>query len=1046
MEFTEEQKRARDLEGSDILVSAGAGSGKTTVLTARVLRKIEEGKDLNRLLILTFTINASASMKNKIRKALKKEADKNAYAKNALTYLDSADIMTIDAFNHKLVERYFYLLGIQKSFTIVNDSLLDNRIDELIDQEMERKYEEGNPLFLHLLDHYTTKNDEPIRSALKNIIQIEETRLFPEKDLLNLLAEARTGEKRMLSQLGKAYDIIGEKAKEYCQTFVNAFDRCADDDEAYGDIKRQVKASFSDLSGLKTLEQAVNYMQAVKDARFRKKKTEGESAFKDIYEKAKKGLYDGVAGLYKKTVRREEAVPLLLDQIPFAVTILEMCVEIEMNLMAYKKSKNVYGFSDIASFALELLNDHEDIRAEVASSYDEIMVDEYQDNNDIQEQFISLIKEDPSFKGHLFMVGDVKQSIYAFRHANPTYFMKRYQDYKKGNGGTLISLNENFRSTPTVIKDINAIFSNLMADGFGGADYKNGHQIIAKHPDLQNIEMPTRVFVYGSQEDPSASPDLKTEAKIIADDILTRIRQKELIGPQQKPVSFKDFCLLADRGTQFDTVAKVFKDMHIPLKVEKNQNIKDQTIIWEVRNLFLLFDSVQKNERESAQFLHALLSLERGPLGQRKDEEISAMFVKRDFSSSAILRKMTEAVQACQGKDILAVYDDLLARFAVYASLKDMPDPSQSYQFLFSYRDIVKGMAQLSYTPSQAAQYFQNLKDDDKEVTLTIATSFTDAVTLTNIHKSKGLEYPIIYYIGLSKLYNEADSKDRFAFQPDLGLFLPFTAEDFRNHRSGGETFAGEVPANPFKTARDIEERRQDREEKVRLLYVDLTRAQYQMIFLERASSDKNPLIEANCTSLKDLLDYSKFLGAFKTYGPSPALEQQPYQPDLLAAQSSEAVYSYFTLGPIAYQSAEARASKSQIRADKETLDYGTKAHLAMQGLDLKSEDASFIEDPELRKMAEAFLASSLRNQYRGYEDYHEYHFIDPETGAEGSIDLLLVGQDDLAIVDYKLSEISDEAYRKQLEVYKANAERIFGKKARCYLYSLKTAESEQIC
>lgn len=1033
MPYTKKQLEAIQTTGSNILVSAGAGSGKTTVLSARVMRILKEGHSISNMLILTFTNNAAHNMREKIKKDIKKNLEEFPNLKAQYELVDTADILTFDAYNQKLLKRYFYRLGISKDFSIVDSSLLNVELTRIIRKKFDRLYQEENETFLNILDKYTVKKDEDIFKLIQSIVIQEQKLPNWKEDLTEKINDPYLSGKI----IEKTYEVAVESLKEKIENFLDVFKYCEDDDPAYFQIKRETLSSFENWRDISEVNQAKNMYIAWKDLKLRKKSK--ASGFTKIYNETRKHFDTDMKSLFNSFPTKEKAVFILENKKDDVVFLYKLAWDVIEEFLTYKRENGVYDFSDIANYALTLLKENDDIRAEVRDSYFEIMVDEYQDNSDLQEEFLKMISRD-----NLFMVGDVKQSIYRFRNSNPTYFMRRYNLYKDNRGGVLIDMNDNFRSSPTLIKDINDIFSRIMFERFGGAEYSKSHKIKAGNMSIAKVDkLKTMQYNYKFFDKAKVVP--KFEAQIICEDIIKRVNSGELVGVDQHPVQFSDFCLLCDRGSKFEQIAKVFKDYKIPLKVETNKEVSNQLIVLLIRSLFALYSCVEKSDFSSGMFKHALLSIKRSAFSKCDQESLNKLFLNGDFLQDATVEKMKRVYQQTEGCDVNTVFLALMENFEVYESIKDFPSPSATFQFLQAYESIIDSMAKLKYDSQDVTEYFKTLKDEKIQVQLSINSAASNSVILTNIHKSKGLEYPLVYYIGLGSKYRINQYPRGFFYSRFTGIVLPFIKEEFSGKMD--EKGKREVIANPLLEVYKLSENSQDYQEKIRLLYVGLTRAKYQMIFVE---PDKEyipgTLTLQRCRSFLDLLNYSNFVGNIRTYNPDD-LCGDCYRVDHQDDKKLPLDFNYVKIEPEYVKLIKKTASKGEAtHAERETLEFGTYVHKVMESLDFDNPDLSWIEDERVKRIAKEFVESDLMKKYSGYKAYPEYEYFDRDFQTFGSVDLLLVGDEQLVIIDYKLKNISDENYISQLNTYKRNIEGIFKKRAKCFLYSLIDSTYKEIC
>ena len=453
--WTDEQWQAIYEDKKNIIVSAGAGSGKTAVLTERVIRKLKDGVHINELLILTFTKAASAEMADRIRKKINKIPELQA----ELNLIDAAYITTFDSFALSIVKKYHYLLNISNNIKIIDSNVILMKKKDILENLFLEKYASGDQKFLKLIQDFCLKDDSNIRKYILNINSKLDLLSNKEEYLANYLNNnfseiiINKNIAEYLELLKSKLTLIQLKIKEISyidNEYASKLNSCLEEifnASSYDEIKERTNIKLPavprgcDLE-LKNLKQTIT--NTVKEIKL----LTGYSDSKEIY---------------NTIISTKDTVEV----------IIKIILEFSKRIMNYKKANNVYEFNDIAIMSINILKRNPNIREELLETFNEIMIDEYQDTNDLQEEFISMIS-----KNNVYMVGDIKQSIYRFRNANPLIFKNKYENYSISDKDIKIDLNKNFRSREEVLDNINIMFNLIMDQEIGGADYIKEHQMI----------------------------------------------------------------------------------------------------------------------------------------------------------------------------------------------------------------------------------------------------------------------------------------------------------------------------------------------------------------------------------------------------------------------------------------------------------------------------------------------------------------------------------------------------------------------------------------
>ena len=453
--WTKEQSDAIYKTGTNIIVSAGAGSGKTAVLSERVIEKLKSGIHINELLILTFTKAAASEMKERIRKKIKKIPELS----KELDLIDASYITTFDSFAMSIVKKYHYLLNVSKNISIIESSVIEIKKKNILDNIMDYYYSSNDPRFIKLINNFCIKDDLNVKEGILLINNKLDLRIDKIEYLKSYVSNNYESTK-IKKDINKYILLLKEKI-EIIKSQVDNLSLYLDNDyitlvndSLYGlfnsETYEEIKA-YSNIS-LPRLPKGVS-----EDA-----KKEKESLGKLLTKLNELCPYTNEEEIYNSILSTKDTVSI----------ICEIIIKLHNEIMEYKKINDIYEFNDIAIMAINVL-DNMEVRNELKYHFKEIMVDEYQDTNDLQEAFINKIENN-----NVYMVGDIKQSIYRFRNANPYIFKNKYDNYSKNNGGIKIDLLKNFRSRSEVLDNINTIFNLIMDDEIGGADYISTHQMV----------------------------------------------------------------------------------------------------------------------------------------------------------------------------------------------------------------------------------------------------------------------------------------------------------------------------------------------------------------------------------------------------------------------------------------------------------------------------------------------------------------------------------------------------------------------------------------
>lgn len=1025
MAWTNEQKEAIYTEGTNIIVSAGAGSGKTAVLTERVLEKVKKGISVDNLLILTFTKMAAKEMKERIGDKLKKEGLTSELAK-----LDTADITTFDAYALSVVKKYHYYLNVSKDINIIDGSVITLYKRKVLKDIFEELYEENNHEFIDFIQEYCIKDDKDIFEFILNI---------------NSKLDLKTNKREYLDNyINTVYDEvkIDNDIDNYIKVIlklisnINDYLEYIDDDDylaklydvlspllsakSYDDIKSNISIKLPILRGASDITR--EYRDKIKST---------------IDEIKKLTTYDSYDDIKMGILSTKENAKVIID-------IIKKLDDITYN---YKVKYNSYEYSDISALAIKLVRDNKEIREEIKNNLNEILIDEYQDTNDVQEEFISYISNN-----NVYMVGDIKQSIYRFRNANPYIFKNKYDTYSNNIGGIKIDLNKNFRSREEVINNINLLFDRIMDNDIGGADYSLSHRMIYGNlmykGDGDNKE-DNNFSVYNYLNDTTFKNN-EVEAFIIADDIKNKINSgyrafgKDTNGVRK--IKYSDFAILLDSGKSFDLYKKILEYNGIPTSIVKSVNLTDGEVVLVIKNIISFIIKINDNKIDN-EFKKLFISIGRSFLFNTDDNVLFDYFLNNNFKDSDIYKISYNITKRLDTISLEEIIDLIVDNFDFYNKLFLLGDYNANILRIQKLKEITNSLINLDYDIYDYQKYLDDIISNNLKLEYSVNDNSTDTVKIMTIHASKGLEFGVCYYGELYNRFNNSDAISKYSYDNKYGIILPYKDKFLYNTIYHNLSYRDYVMEN-------ISER-------IRLFYVALTRAKEKMIFIlpSNTKEDNKSIgdiidnsIRGKYNSFASIMyslesitkDYYKNIdindiNLSKDYN---MISNNNYKEHLKLINDKIGVNT--TCIPSSIKENKTFSKKDIHIITKEEEDkllYGRLVHELFECTDFNNLDN--LSDNN-KKIIERFLEKVDISHANIYKEY-EFIYDEDNTTYHGIIDLMLEYQDNIKIIDYKLKNINDDAYIKQLNGYKDYIEKLFNKKTSIYLYSITLNTLEEI-
>ena len=1024
--WTKEQLLAITTSGKNIIVSAGAGSGKTAVLTERVIQKLKNGESVDKLLILTFTNAAAKEMKDRIRHAI---MENNLVSE--LDKIDSSYITTFDSFSLSVVKKYHYLLNINSNVKIADSLILKHELENILDNIFANLYDDNNPLFLKLIKDFTIRDDKSIKNYLLTMYNKISLKYDMQEYLDNYFSN--NYDDIYLDKRIEEYESILKSNISKIEEKLNTLSLMVD-----GDFYNLFLETLTPLLNSNTYDDIKNSLD-ISLPRLKKGM--------DVVKPLKEDITSLITNLKKLTVYESRLYlkTSILNTKDYVLVLINIIKELDKKYQEYKSKNNLYDFLDISKMAISVVKENKKVQEELTNSFHEILVDEYQDTSDLQELFISLISNN-----NVYMVGDIKQSIYRFRNANPNLFKEKYVSYQEGVKGIKIDLVKNFRSREETLDNINYVFNYIMDLDLGGANYKETHQMVFGNTLYSEYKEPNQDnnFELLNYEPTKEYTKDEVEAFIVLNDIITKINNNYQVYDKKlkslRTVKNDDFVILIDKSTSFSLYKKIFEYKKIPLTILKDEDISDTDDLYILKNI--LVSLANFTNKTSTSFKYAYLSLGRSYLFNLEDK-VLYQDLKTNTYQDIIISKLTKLYKILDYTPIPDLIDKILEEFNFLEKLITISNINESIIRFDYLKNLSLDLNDLGYTYQDFLIYLEKMIENKESIKYSLNKEINNSVKIMTIHKSKGLEFPICYYTGLTNKFNTRDLKERFIYDDTLGFITPILYDNrFLN------TILHTLYKNNYL--------KEDISERIRLLYVAMTRAKEKMILitsLKEDEVDNNDLVDIDIR-----LKYNSFASILNSISDKLLKFTKNIDLNTLNLTKDYLVFNTNNLFSginktketinvselnLDYQELKKeRYSKTNheliTKEMKEKLEFGSYLHYLLEITDFKKKDLTNIPinyQKYFKKLFESKLLEDLTNT----TIYKEYEFI--YNNNHGIIDLMIEHDTYIDIIDYKLKNIDDINYHEQLLGYKEYIKTKTKKDINIYLYAIITGEYEHL-
>ncbi len=899
--WTEEQMQAIKLKGANILVSAAAGSGKTSVLVERIVNKIiNDGVDIDKILVVTFTNAAASEMRQRLMDEIYKKIDENPNDQNLqrqLLLINKANISTIHSFCLNVIRNNFFEIGISNNFRVADETEIEIMKQETIEDIFDEEYESQNSDFTGLLEKYATYNDDSkLKEMILKIYEFIQSDPFPDKWLQNAVEEynikyIENDDKSLITNTNNENNssnsniitdfsstnwgkIIVDKVKETLEDCKINLESAIEEVETYPNLIDYISVLKTDLEYINQM--LINYSKEEtnniwdklyqdlnskgwanwpRKSKISEEEKEAKERAKSIRDLAKASFID-IQKLVRTTSK--ETIEDINEMYNTLKSLQNLVLKFEKEFAKRKREKNIVDFNDIEHLALKILVDENGNPTEIAKKYnfDEIEIDEYQDSNSVQEYILNSVSN-----GHnVFMVGDVKQSIYKFRQANPKLFMQKYNEYKLPEGeikeNTKILLYKNFRSRKNILDITNLVFNNIMSKKLGEIEYTKEEALnLGAEFEGTSLDLETELDIIETEEDENEeNAEVIENAALEARLVAKKIKELNLSG-----VPFKSMTILLRSPKAVASIyEKELMDAKIPVFSDITTEYLNTIEIDTIMSLLKIIDNPLQDI--------PLVTVLRSEIGGFTDNElIEIRLVDKNISYYRAFEKAKKSMDISENlKEKITQFLDLLKTLKEEEKTKpldeliwDIYNKTGYYHYVGLMPDGNLRQANLKKLFEKAREYekislkglfnfilfMEKVGTSSKSIdSARIIGENDDVVRIMSIHKSKGLEFPIVFLCNSSKKFNLRDMSEKIVLDNNLGIGANYIKDGI------------EFPTLA-KDAIKIKANKEAISEEMRVLYVALTRAKEKLIIVGTIDNVEKKLQE----KVDEISKYYKF-------------------------------------------------------------------------------------------------------------------------------------------------------------------------------------------
>lgn len=1082
IEWTKEQKQIFDSQGKNILVSASAGSGKTTVMIQKIINLVLKENDrtpISNFLVVTFTKASASDMKAKLVEAFMEHQD-DEFCLEQIDNIDTSDISNLHSFCSRLISTYFFEIGVDPAFQVLDGSVAGFLQDKAIDKLFEKKEKQGDVNYLKLFDIFQKKrNNKSLRKIIKRFNNFLNSSLNSEKWLKDTLESAYNLDlsKNSCAKIINSY--VPKKIKELCVIIEKFAELCQ---------RKKLEDFYIYFNNVSSMLRSVNISNSyeVNAKNIASIKIPTSPRLASTHEL--KADVDEIKDLIKTSLLNFQN-NYICDDVDYLKEGLEKTKDVILSLYSLvvefneiyddmKREINGLDFNDLERKTLTLLKNPEILQA-LKNRYRYIFVDEYQDINSVQEEIISLI----SGKNNRFMVGDIKQSIYRFRLCDPDIFLAKYEQYSVGGeDDELIKLNCNFRSDKKILKFVDMVFSGVMTEDFGGIDYQKDSQFKPgegnyDEPDSVNLmfidttkekQKPEKLKgVYSVKNHEQVELDEEErgvmEARIVANKIFEIIKQL----PDKENCYKKFAVLVGSRNTMVEKFIETLRSFGIKVSSDEKYDLIEKVYIQEILNFVKLL--CNKNDD------YLLFKVLKSRLFNFSDDELVKIILlepqKRFFECVQCYEKCTGELQKK-----LENFNNKIELFSEFAKVLSVKKLCKKIVEDFSLYQINDASLEFEKANNNIDLMIDALPETDAIDFVLNYSNFSlevenecggNTVSVMTIHKSKGIEFEYVFLVNTTNEFNFESTYESVIFNKNLGVGVDF-------YDISKRTQMPTIASSGIK----LLEKRKLVEEQQRVLYVALTRAKRKLFVL--CSKDKDKITQKNKEHKRCFADwferfiYNELYGNhneiinFELYNLEDLAEKNKIESKTLHFIKKEAEepkwfeYKYSDAKNYSLKTSISKIIKSNTLEDVfvgtgSSAERGTDYHAFLQKINFKEgnieaqidriagsgEFKENIDAELIKKIVKMSIFDEISNANYILTEREFYSKLstdkisqsnaDSEVILQGIIDLLAVYDDHLLVLDYKTGKLSNEKlenYKYQLNIYSEIAEKMYKKPA----------------